>query len=115
MAETTSEADAAAIVDTYVGKLREGEAREGGHFDLEVATRFVLSLRPASRDVFRQRLATCLDCDRAKLIVNSDTAIGMKLIQCLECQCLMNAKARFIGAECPLGKFGPEDLVRDGI
>lgn len=95
------------IVEEYVEKLRAGEASdpevEPRPFDLNVARQWVEALRPATKEVFLKRMATCLACDRATVIASP--GIRQRMVQCKECHCLMNAKARFRGMNCPLDRF----------
>lgn len=107
-AEGTGEEDA--IVDDFVERQRQGDEADGGPgvFDFDLARRFVLSLRPARRDTFKARIAACLSCHKSKVIAGGGEAAQLKIIQCTACHCVMNAKARFRGSVCPLGRFEAE-------
>ena len=55
-----------------------------------------MSWEIADKEVARERLATCMSCDKLRPII----------LQCKECNCLMAAKVRLADAWCPIGQWG---------
>ncbi len=61
-------------------------------------------LRPVSKEVFAERIKQCLDCEHSRqLAVGDDNR--RRIVQCGQCGCVMNIKARMLSGACPLGKF----------
>lgn len=110
--DAAAEENTEQVVDQYVDKLRAGEAADPEvqrrPFDASLARQFVSSLRPAPKLVFLKRMKACLGCDRARIIMEGTS--GPRIVQCKECHCVMNAKARFSGTRCPLDRF-PADAI----
>ena len=53
------------------------------------------------RQMSKDRLDICEKCEH----------LDKKLYVCKECGCFMKAKTLLIGAECPIGKWGPGETV----
>jgi hypothetical protein len=52
-------------------------------------------IEEVSEKIFKDRINTCLSCDR----------LIKKTMQCKECGCFMNLKAKLPHATCPLDKW----------
>ena len=61
-------------------------------------------LRPVPAEQFRERITICAACEHSRQmpVPGNDKAV---VVQCRKCGCIMNAKARLTGGQCPLGKF----------
>lgn len=56
-------------------------------------------------DVAKKRLDICMSCPE----------LLKTTIQCKRCGCFMEAKTKLANAECPLEKWGKENLTSKGI
>lgn len=52
----------------------------------------------SSDELYEKRMAICRECP-----FHRDLPGGG--LQCMKCGCIMNVKARFKGASCPIGKW----------
>lgn len=99
------------VVEAYTDRLLTPgeeetveERRERLSFSRGIALDLVRGLLPVSKEVFIARMHTCMDCEKVRIIAGGEQT-KLKIIQCTECSCVMNAKARFRSSACPLGKF----------
>lgn len=89
--------------EMYAAEASAAEAPAGWAHVREMISGLAL----VSRDVYRDRLATCAGCEHVRKTPVNPLALESKtlILQCKKCGCIMNAKARMSLGACPLGKF----------
>jgi hypothetical protein len=61
---------------------------------------FNKNLKKVEVEIFEKRMAICKECPK---FISATT-------QCKECGCIMKLKTRLPNAECPMHKWGQEDI-----
>jgi hypothetical protein len=107
LAQSEEEAEAILdqVADAVVQRSSEPSTATGRAKEL---VSYFHSLRPVPKAVFLSRIRICLSCEHARQLLRSgkegDEGKSM-ILQCGQCNCIMNAKARIVGGRCPIGKF----------
>lgn len=55
------------------------------------------------KDESARKLALCKSCENIRIIALP--FMGNSMLQCKICKCVMNAKVKIDGAQCPINKF----------
>jgi hypothetical protein len=94
--------DSAALIERFAAALHQQAARQEGGVQAAPIPAMIASLLPVTAAEYERRIGICVDCPHAKIGGGGKL---MRLVQCAQCGCVMNVKARMRGPRCPEGRF----------